>query len=368
VQDSSVKVLALVTEAFGGHGGIAQYNRDLLSSLAKCDGVGEVVVLPRLGAAPERTLPCGVRQLHPPKNRLTYILAALRAARSHGPFDVVFCGHLFMAPLGAAIAKLIRAPLWIQVHGFEAWRELSMLHRRSVEMAAVVTSVSRYTRQRLLKWVGVEPSQVKVLPNTVGERFRPGPKPRHLLACYGLHEAQVLMTVSRLTKWDRYKGHDRVIRALPHVLSQHPNAVYVVVGEGDDRGRLEAVAAELGMSHKVRFTGAVTPEELPAHFQLADVFVMPSTGEGFGIVFLEAMACGVPVIGGNGDGSRDALCGSALAAAVEPDNCEELVAAIHIALSKPLPQSDHTERFKLQHFEEHLNAILQMLYLRNRAQ
>jgi glycosyltransferase involved in cell wall biosynthesis len=174
------------------------------------------------------------------------------------------------------------------------------------------------------------------------------------------------MTVSRLTSWDRYKGHDRVIRALPSLLSEHPNAVYLVVGEGDDRRRLEAVAAEVGLSHKVQFTGEVAPEELPDHFRLADVFVMPSTGEGFGIVFLEAMACGVRVIGGNRDGSRDALCGSALAAAVEPDNREELVSAIHSALSNPLIQTDHTDRFKMQLFKEHLDTILQALLCPNK--
>ena len=71
-----------------------------------------------------------------------------------------------MAPLAAVIAKLLRAPLWVQVHGVEAWEELSGLYRWSVETAALVTSVSRYTRRRLLEWVGIDPARVKVLPNT----------------------------------------------------------------------------------------------------------------------------------------------------------------------------------------------------------
>jgi phosphatidylinositol alpha-1,6-mannosyltransferase len=277
--ESRLRVLALVTDAFGGDGGIAQYNRHFFSSLAACPPIEEVIVLPRKSSISPGEVPVRLRQLRPVPGKLAYSTAALAAAQAYRPVNLVFCGHLFMAPLAACIAKLVQARLWVQVHGFEAWEELSTLHRRSVETAAIITSVSRYTRRRLLKWVGIDPSRVKVLPNTVDQRFHPGPTPGYLLGRHALHGAQVLMTVSRLTSWDRYKGHDRVIRTLPRVLSEHPDAVYVIVGDGDDRPRLEAFAAELGVSDKVRFTGAVAPEELPDYFRLADVFVMPSTGE-----------------------------------------------------------------------------------------
>ena len=201
--ESSLRVLALVTDAFGGHGGIAQYNRDFLSSLAACEGVGDVIVLPRASAKSPGTLPSGVRQLPPVQGRLAYSLAALGAARAHRPIDVVFCGHLFMAPLAAIIAKLLRARLWVQVHGVDAWDELSSLYRRSVETAALITSVSRYTRRRLLEWVGIDPVRVKVLPNTVDPRFQPGPKPGYLLERYAARGRKVLMTVSRLASSER---------------------------------------------------------------------------------------------------------------------------------------------------------------------
>jgi phosphatidylinositol alpha-1,6-mannosyltransferase len=359
---SSFRVLALVTDAFGGHGGIAQYNRDLLASLAACDWLGEVVVLPRQGTVSAATLPCGVRQLPPVKSRLAYSLAALRAARAHGRIDVVFCGHLFMAPLAAAIARLVGAPLWIQVHGIEAWEELSALHRWSVESAALVTSVSRHTRRRLLAWVGIDPARVKVLPNTVDQRFRPGPKPAYLLERHDGHGKKVLMTVSRLAASERYKGHDRVIRSLPRVLSEHPVTIYLVVGDGDDRPRLEALAAECGVAEQVRFAGRVPPDELPDYFRLADVFVMPSTGEGFGIVFLEAMATGIGVIGANQDGSLDALCDGALGTLVQPEGCEELASAIGNALDNKACTDDRTGRFKPRLFREHINALQPFLF------
>src|SRR5262249_36072945 len=203
--EPSLRVLALVTDAFGGRGGIAQYNRDFLSSLATCDRIGDVIVLPRANTIPLAMLPSSVRQLPPAQGRLAFSLAPLRAARAHRPIDVVFCGHLFMAPLAAVIARLLHARLWVQVHGIEAWQELSRLYRHSVEAADLVTAVSRYTRRRLLEWIGIDPARVKVLPNTVDPRFHPGPKPAYLLDRHDTHEKKIVMTVSRLASSERYK-------------------------------------------------------------------------------------------------------------------------------------------------------------------
>jgi phosphatidylinositol alpha-1,6-mannosyltransferase len=357
VAKSPFRVLALVTDAFGGHGGIAQYNRDLLTALARCDWVGDMIVLPRSGPKSVGNLSRGVRQLRPVKGRFAYSLAALRTARKHRPIDLVFCAHLFMAPLAACIAKFLAVPLWIQVHGIEVWRERSGLHRWSVESATLVTSVSRYTRRRLLEWAAIDPARVRVLPNTVDPRYQPGPKPRYLLERHAADGKKVLLTVSRLS--EHYKGHKRVIRALPRLLSEHPDTVYVIVGEGEDRPRLEALVAQCRVVEKVQFAGMVPEEELPDYFRLADVFVMPSTGEGFGIVFLEALATGIHVIGGGEDGTRDALCDGALGTLVDPENCEELASAILAALDHPARTGDRTSRFKPHFFTEYLNTLHQ---------
>jgi phosphatidyl-myo-inositol dimannoside synthase len=360
-----LRVLALVTDAFGGHGGVAEYNRHFLSSLAACDTIGEVIVLPRVGAISPGALPSNVRQLLPVQGRVAYSLASLRAAKAHQPIDIVFCGHLFMAPLAATISNLLRAPLWVQVHGVDAWDELSSLYRRPVETAALITSVSRYTRRRLLEWVGIDPVRVKVLPNTVDPRYQPGPKPGYLLERYATGGGKVLMTVSRLASSDRYKGHDRVIGALPRVLLDHPETIYIIVGDGDDRPRLETLAAEYGVAEKVRFAGQVAAEELPDYFRLADLMVMPSTGEGFGIVFLEAMATGIPVIGGNQDGTLDPIADGVLGRAVNPDNQEEIASAICTALSAAPANVDRASRFDVQAFTEHLQALVWSNFIRH---
>jgi phosphatidyl-myo-inositol dimannoside synthase len=353
-----LRILALVTNAFGGYGGIAQYNRDFLSSLATFALTADVVVLPRQTPVPPGALPARIRQLSPVQGRLAYSLAALGAAIAHRPIDIVFCGHLFLMPLATLVAKLLGARLWVQVYGIEAWQELSWLDRRLLGTAALITSCSRYTRRRLLAQIVIDPARVRVLPGTVDPRFRPGPKPHVLLDRYDARGKKVLLTVARLSASERYKGHDRVIRALPRVLGDHPETLYLIVGDGDDRVRLEALAVELGVAEKVRFAGHIDAELLPDYFRLADVFVMPSTGEGFGIVFLEAMASGIAVIGGNQDASLDPLADGLLGSVVDPLVPEQLASAICAALRAPSAKIDRAMRFDVQAFSEHLYALI----------
>ena len=360
---SGLRILSLVTDAFGGAGGIAQYNRDFLSALASFDRVGEVIVLPRRRTMSAGALPAGVRQLCGVENGVAYSLAAFWTAITHRPIDLVFCGHLFITPPAAVIARALSVPLWVQVYGVDAWHELPVLQRRSVESATMITSISRDTRRRLLEWVGIDPARVRVLPCTVGPQYHPGPKPAYLLERHAADGKTVLMTVSRLSSLERYKGHDRVIRMLSRILALHPDTIYLVVGDGDDRPRLESLAVKCGVAENVQFMGFVPTEELPDYLRLADVFVMPSTGEGFGIVFLEAMATGIHVIGGNRDGSADALADGELGRAVDPDDEHELTSAISAALSTPAnldpAKVNRASRFSYQAFAKHLQALVE---------
>ena len=355
----SCRILAIVGDAFGGHGGIAQYNRDFLSALVNCGSVDEIVVVPRLAPGALGTLPSGVRQLPPVGARVGYVLTVLWALFAHRPIHLIFCGHVLMVPLAAVMARVLGVPLWLQVHGIEVWKELSTLHRRAIESASLVTAVSRYTKHRMLEWVGIEPYRVKVLPNTVDPRYSPGPKPEYLLERHALYGRRVLLTVARLAASQQHKGHDRVLGTMARVLARHHDTSYLIVGGGDDRPRLEALAREYGVSGNVQFAGMVPAQELPDYFRLADVFVMPSVGDGFGIAFLEAAATGIHVIGGNRDGSRDALCDGALGTLVDPDNLEELAAAIEAALDNTARTIDRTDRFKRERFVSHVDALYQ---------
>ena len=321
--------LVLATEAYGGRGGIAQYNRDFLSALAASDQTSSIAVLVR--AAPDPAEPqVGIRQLAPRPRKWAYALEALTSAMSR-PVDVVFCGHLHMAVLAAAIARVKNAKLVIQLHGIEAWQCPSRLQRAALESADLVLAVSRHTRSRVLTWSAVAPERVLVLPNTVAEAFIPGDGSA-LRAELRLERRRVLLTVGRLDARERYKGHDRIIAAIPALVAQGHDVAYVIIGEGEDRARLGALAREAGIAERVLFLGAVSPDRLAACYRMADLYVMPSTGEGFGIAFLEAMASGTPALGLDVAGARDALGEGELGTLVAED---ELVASIARLLAEP---------------------------------
>jgi glycosyltransferase involved in cell wall biosynthesis len=172
----------------------------------------------------------------------------------------------------------------------------------------------------------------------------------------------VILTVGRLSAAERYKGHDKIIRAMPAVLRTIPEAAYLIVGAGDDRLRLERLAADQCIGEIVRFAGAVAEAELADHFSIADLFAMPSKGEGFGIVFLEAAASGLPVIAGNGDGSRDALADGVIGRTVDPDDITALAEAMIAALEgcqETRPEA--VTRFAEASFSQHVDELVRTL-------
>ena len=298
------KLLALITEAYGECGGIAQYNRDFLEALADSALFSSITVLPRY-ARDSVNPPSAIQQLTARTTRFAYSIVAFRKAL-FASIDVVFCGHLYMAPLAALIAWMKRAKLIVQTHGVEAWPRPSRLLQLAVERADLVLSVSRYTRAAVLGWAAIVPERALVVPDTFREVFTPGDGSKQR-ASLGLEGKRVLLTVGRMVASERYKGQERVMVAILELVKRGHDICYLIVGEGDDRSRLEALAAEIGVNDRVKFLGAIDLQTLIETYRAADVFVMPSTGEGFGVSFLEAMASGIPALGLDVAGARDAL-------------------------------------------------------------
>ena len=355
-----MRIFALLTDGFGASGGIARYNQDLVTALAQSDRISQVVVLPRFGSSAAAT-PSNVQLLPPSAGRAAWIGHALNVT-ARQRFDVIFCGHLNAVPLAAAVARIQKKPLWLQVHGIEAWQPAGPLHRRALAKTALVTSVSRYTRRRLLDWANLPFDQVRVLPNTIAADYTPRAPRDDLIARHNLGGKRVILTVGRLSAGEQYKGHDRVIAALPDVVARVSNAVYVIVGSGEDRPRLEKLAQEAGISDHVMFAGQVSNDELPDYFALAHVFAMPSTGEGFGIVFLEAAASGLAVIGGNRDGSVDALAEGCIGRLIDPASRAEIVEALADALEgRNLADPFEVQRFAFTNFAKHVDLIVRSL-------
>ncbi|TAJ25604.1 MAG: glycosyltransferase family 1 protein [Reyranella sp.] len=354
----AARILALVGDCYGARGGIARYNQDLFEALA--EGGTEIVILPRLGDAAGLALPQGVVQKSAIFSRLGFSLAAFGAAWRHRPIDVVFCGHVFMAPLAFAIARLLGARYWLQAHGTDVWKDRRAMARRMIERADLVSVVSRETRRILLAWVDLPPERARVLPDTVQDVFTPGQPPEGLRERLQLGRGPILLTVGRLAASERYKGHEAVFSVLGALRENHPDLVHVVAGDGDDRQRLEAAAAVLAPAGAVRFLGYVPDAELPDLYRQADLYVMPSTEEGFGIVYLEAAACGLRVVGGKGGGTADAIP-DRVGVIVDPADRAALAAAILGELGKGRADPAAVEPYRRRHFAAAARALLARL-------
>lgn len=221
--------------------------------------------------------------------------------------DHVFCGHINLAAMVAQLCRLLQIPYTVLTYGKEVWYELPPKEKQALARADRIWTISRYSRDLAHKANQLPKEKFDMLPCVVdGSVFTPGPPPAELIERYQLQDSRVLTTVARLWPGDIYKGVDVTIRALPEIANAFPTVKYVVIGRGDDQPRLAQLAIDLGVADRVIFAGFVPDDALIDHYRLADVYVMPSK-EGFGIVYLEAMACGVPVVAGDDDGSADPL-------------------------------------------------------------
>lgn len=355
-----MKVLALLTDAFGGRGGLAKFNRDMLSATCRLEYCEEVVAFPRLlldsvGSLPERLS----YRTESAAGKAAYLSTVAKSMMRDGPFDLVICGHLNLLPLAAVVAAATGATLLLVIHGIEAWQPRKFWPPWLVQRADHVVAVSEYTKQRFLGWSKLPLDRAHVVPNCVDlSNFTPGTKPLYLLRRYGLENRPVLLSVGRLDSRERYKGHDEVLEVLGELVGKFPRLAYLIVGDGDDRERLRRKAMHLGLEDVVKFTSYIQESEKPDHYRLADAFVMPGRGEGFGIVYLEALACGVPVVVSNRDASQEIVGGGLPGAIADPDDARSIVNAISAVLRRhPQPRAD-LSRFSIENFHEKWESLL----------
>lgn len=319
-----MRILYLVPDLFGPPSGIARYCRMVCGALS--DPKNDVTAIALLDQDETRreagqTFP-GLKYLPCRGRRSLFVQRVLRAARTRPDFILV--GHTNFALLGWLIAKLCRAPLVTFIYGIEVWEPLAISRRRALCASDLVISISRFTAEQATQFNGLPPESTRLLPNCVDpallSNLEKSPKDHDI-------KTLSLLTVARILNSEKYKGHDQVIRALPRLLKRFPHLVYDVVGGGDGRADVEALAASEGVAHAVRFHGVVSDEEMSRFYANADVFIMPSRREGFGFVFIEAMIQGLPAIGGNVDATPEVIVDGKTGFIVNPTSQDEIVEA-----------------------------------------
>jgi glycosyltransferase involved in cell wall biosynthesis len=275
--------------------------------------------------------------------------------------DMLYCGHLNFAPLVSSLGKIFGIPVLGALYGIDAWEpSQERARQRAASRLDRYFSISEFTRERFLNWANVSHSKVDLLPNAIHlSDYVGAPASQELRARLGLEpQNKVLLTFGRLVSRERAKGFDEVIDVLPQLLQDDPNLRYIIAGDGPDRDRLEARAAEIGMTESIIFCGYVAEQDKRALYTLADLYVMPSRGEGFGFVFLEALACGTPVVASALDGSREAVRNGCLGQMVDPDDPEELLNAIREGLQMPKSVPTGLEYFDFPQFVHRTHKMI----------
>jgi glycosyltransferase involved in cell wall biosynthesis len=296
-------------------------------------------------------------------------LAFLRwfVARALRSPDVVIYGHLgfvvlaFLQPLMRCRGKKV-----LVVYGIEAWKRRGWIHGRAVRGMDAIVAISEFTRRSFAEAYGLgRAGRQFLLPNAVSPLFSiPMPAPER-----GPSRGPgppVLLSISRLDASERAKGIDTVIRALPALIGLHPSLTYRVVGDGRDRSRLAGLAAEVGVSAHVEFLGVVDDAQIVAELRACSVFVLPSTKEGFGFVFIEAMALGKPVVGARAGAVPEVVADGVTGLLVDAGDVDGLRMALTRLLSDDVERARMgsagrqmvTERYSYEQFRSSARKIL----------
>lgn len=333
-----MKCLFVALGVYTGVGGIERFNQRILRSLAELadsDGLESQAVVLWDTAEQAARAPHQVRFLPGASRKLATAVRFLWQAWRTRP-DIILYGHLLLSPL-ASIARLLspRSRHVLVVYGWEVWLEpfrtrVPLWERLAVRLCIdEVISVSRFTAGRMSEAYQIPVSMFHILPcavDVVEAATVPG-RPKGT--------TKRLLTVTRLSGQDTYKGCDKVIRALPSILARMPDVCYDLVGEGVLRPELERLAEQVGVRDRMHFHGYVDDRQLESIYKSADLLVMPSTGEGFGIVYLEAWKHGLPVVAGNQDASAEVITHGRNGLCVDPHSVEQIAGAVVALLADP---------------------------------
>lgn len=246
------------------------------------------------------------------RGKIHFLLSGANRARRLATqrSSIVLAGHPNLSVVSSVMHAIHpRLKTIVMAHGIEVWKPLGLLRRRALLGASVVLAPSRDTAQKLIEVQGVRPEKIRRLPWPLNPRFfqLADAQPSSPLPAGYPAQGRVILTVGRWAASEQYKGADELIRCISHLVTIVPGLHLVAVGAGDDLPRLQRLVASHNVVDRVHFLENLSREEIAACYARAELFALPSTGEGFGLVFLEAMAFSKPVIAAACGGTTDII-------------------------------------------------------------
>lgn len=356
-------VLFLALDTYGRIGGIQRFNQRVIAALEtiSADKGWEppaVHIMRDNQADIPETIRAAITAFGP--RRASFILRSIAAARS---CRILFLGHINLLPIGL-LCKLLapKIRLVLFVHGDEVWDDPAYRRMRFYEplMARAldrIESVSAFTANRMQKAFKLPPETFRIFPNAIDDIGRqPNPEKNR----------RNILTVARLDRHDRGKNIDALIQAMAVLKRRNVECILQIVGEGPLKPGLTLLAHELEVDDKVEFLGRVSDPKLAEAYAQASLFAMPSSKEGFGIVFLEAWLHGLPVICGTEDAAAEIVTDGIDGFAVNPRYIEALAETMAVLLANPKIAAAMGEagaekvrsRYLMQHFKGNLEKLI----------
>jgi glycosyltransferase involved in cell wall biosynthesis len=354
-----VDYLLIAPELFTGDGGIARILRLYLKALCENAGANDTVRLVSLNDGAVNS--SDIRRYSGPRlvewefcgrSKMKFARAAIRmGVRS----NEIICGHVAQLPLAWAASKLRAGVSYSLVaHGIEVWRPFSFLEVRAIRGARRIFCVSDFTQRELLKHCPLPPGRTFVLPNALD----PSLDPKSDLSSPA--SPPVVLTISRLSIADSYKGISHLVEAMTSIRETIPGTRLRIVGRGDALPSLQALAAKLGLAGSVEFAGFRSDAELRGEFERCRLFALPSQKEGFGLVYLEAMAHARPCLGARSGGVPEVIT-EETGVLVEYGDVPGIASAIAGVLRRDWPVGPllrRAQEFSYARFKERLASML----------
>ena len=353
------RTLLLAPEIFASEGGIARILQSYLKALcdlATPDGAVRLVALNDSALASSDVRRYANETLEDwfvcSQDKVRFVRAALRMSRG---CDRIVCGHVAQLPV-AWLARRFNPRLryYLVAHGIEVWRSFRFAERLALRGAERIFCVSDYTRRKLIEYCPLPERRAVVLPNCLDPRFE-------IRAGVPLAECPpIILCVTRLSYADRYKGVQHLIEAMPAVRAVLPGATLRIVGRGDDTARLQSLRTQLGLADAVEFLGFVNDRKLTEEFRKCRLFALPSKNEGFGLVYLEAMAHSRPCLAARSGGAPEVISQDS-GVLVEFGDPASIAAGAIAALRRPWDETlilARVHQFSYEPFRQRLAAQL----------
>ena len=361
------KIVLLVTSAFGGIGGIETFNRALIGALDQLAArhkwsvqVFSLLDRENLPGADRYVRSQSVKVRGFSGSRVQFVFSAIRAGWDA---DIAIVGHVNLAPLALIMNDSFKCSI---AHGIEVWKTLPWLKRLGLSRINRILSVSAYTQRQMMLHNSLTEDRFCIFPNTL-DPLAASQCANLERSSLSLPQGRMLLSVSRLAWSENYKNIRAVIESLPAVLEHVPDAFYVIVGDGAQRKTFEGLARGMGLADKVFLRGAISDALLPSYYESCDLFVLPSTKEGFGIVFLEAMYHSKACIGARAGGIPEVIRDGDTGMLVNPSEfATQLPEAIVRLFKDPAlrramganGRSHLDENFSFRRFRDRLEEIL----------